>query len=130
MKVTKQAKREAKQLFRRCLKDGAFDENRIRQMVQYLMSNKPRGYLAIVAHLKRLAELEIERRAAKVESAIALTPEFQIAVKENLKRIYGPGLSFTFEQKPDLIGGLRIQVGSDVYDGSVRTRLTRLQESF
>jgi F0F1-type ATP synthase delta subunit len=29
-----------------------------------------------------------------------------------------------------LIGGLRIQVGSDVYDGSVRARLASLEQSF
>ena len=28
------------------------------------------------------------------------------------------------------IGGLRIQVGSDLYDGSVKTRLEKLQQSF
>jgi len=29
-----------------------------------------------------------------------------------------------------LIGGLRIKVGSDVYDGSIQARLNRLAESF
>lgn len=130
MKITKQARREAKQLFRRCLLNDSLDEKRVQQVVQLLMSKKPRGYLGVVGHLRRLVELDAERRAAKIESAIPLTPEFQSTVKENLKRIYGQGLSFTFTQKPELIGGLRIQVGSDVYDGSVRTRLTRLQESF
>jgi F0F1-type ATP synthase delta subunit len=29
-----------------------------------------------------------------------------------------------------LIGGLRVQVGSDVYDGSIRARLSELSEAF
>jgi F0F1-type ATP synthase delta subunit len=29
-----------------------------------------------------------------------------------------------------LIGGLRIRVGSDVYDGSIQARLKALEESF
>jgi F-type H+-transporting ATPase subunit delta len=36
----------------------------------------------------------------------------------------------TFAQRPSLIGGLRIQIGSDVYDGSVLARLTALKSSF
>ncbi len=40
------------------------------------------------------------------------------------------GLTISFAQNPALIGGLRIQVGSDVYDGSVRARLESLRETF
>jgi F-type H+-transporting ATPase subunit delta len=39
-------------------------------------------------------------------------------------------VSISFAQNPALIGGLRIQVGSDLYDGSVKTRLQKLEESF
>ena len=65
-----------------------------------------------------------------VESAAPLTPELQAEVRNDLARIYGPGLNLSFGQNAALIGGMRIQVGSDVYDGSVRGRLNSLQESF
>jgi F-type H+-transporting ATPase subunit delta len=42
-------------------------------------------------------------------------------------RRYGAGLQPSFEVDPALIGGLRIRVGSDVYDGSLRARLAALQ---
>jgi F-type H+-transporting ATPase subunit delta len=98
--------------------------------VQQLLEKKPRGYLGVLAHFQRLVQLDIERRSARVESATALTPDNQATVKQNLTRVYGNGLSFTFSENPALIGGLRIKVGSDVYDGTVRGRLDRLQESF
>jgi F-type H+-transporting ATPase subunit delta len=47
-----------------------------------------------------------------------------------LSALYGQGLDISFAQNPALIGGLRIKVGSDVYDGSVQSRLAALQESF
>jgi F-type H+-transporting ATPase subunit delta len=77
-----------------------------------------------------LVKLEVERRTAKVESAVALSPEIQADVKSKLAKIYGQGLNISFAQNPALLGGLRIKVGSDVYDGSVQARLENLVESF
>ena len=47
-------------------------------------------------------------------------------VQAGLARIYGRGLETSFGENPELIGGLRIKVGSDVYDGTVRARLAAL----
>ena len=130
MKITKQARRDAKQLFRSCLKEGVLDENRVRQAVQAVVAQKPRGYIAILSQLQRLVKLDLERRTARVESAAALSPEQRTTVEGSLAWKYGTGLDVSFVQNPALIGGLRIQVGSDVYDGSVRARLESLRESF
>ena len=130
MKISKQARREAKELFRSCVADGFLHENRVRQVVQRVLAAKPRGYLAILSHFERLVRLDVQRRSALIESATPLSPSLQEALKTGLTRRYGPGLSISFSQQPALIGGLRIQVGSDVYDGSVQGRLEALQESF
>jgi F-type H+-transporting ATPase subunit delta len=81
-------------------------------------------------HFQRLLKLEEARRLAKVESAAPLGGDQQTSVRNELARTYGPGLNVVFSQNPALLGGLRIQVGSDVYDGSVQARLARLEESF
>jgi F-type H+-transporting ATPase subunit delta len=130
MKISKQARREAKQLFRSCLVKGLLDENRARQVVQHVLELKPRGYVAILSHFQRLLKLDIERRTATIESAVALAQEVREEVQANLNRVYGPGLNISFAQNPALIGGMRIKVGSDVYDGSIQARLAALQESF
>jgi F-type H+-transporting ATPase subunit delta len=130
MKITKQARRDAKQLFRSCVNNGLLDENRVREAVQAVITQKPRGFMSILAQLQRLVKLDLARRTAKVESAVALLPEQQAAVQASLSRKYGAGLNVSFAQDPALLGGLRIQVGSDVYDGSVRARLENLSEAF
>ena len=130
MKTTKQARREAKQLFRLASQTGVLDDNQAREIVRQLLAKKPRGYLGMLAHFQRLVQLDLERRSAKIESATPLSPDNQATVKQNLTRVYGPGLTFNFSENPALIGGLRVKVGSDVYDGTVRGRLNRLQESF
>ena len=130
MKISKQARRDAKQLFRCCQVNGLLDEDRVRQVVQQVIAQKPRGYVAILSHFQRLVKLDVARRTAKVESAVSLSEQLQSSVQRNLDRVYGSGLKISFAQNPVLIGGLRIQIGSDVYDGSVQARLAALQESF
>jgi|SRR4051812_14446152 F-type H+-transporting ATPase subunit delta len=130
MKITKQARRDAKQLFRSCVVNGVLEDNKARQAVQKVLELKPRGYIALLSHFQRLLKLDIDRRTAKIESATPLAPDMQQQVQANLTRIYGQGLNISFTQNPALIGGLRIKVGSDVYDGSVQARLTALQEAF
>lgn len=130
MKITKQAKREAKQLFRYCLLNGLLDENRVRKVVQYAIAAGHRNSAAIVSHFVRLLKLELVRRTATVESAAPLPPDLQAAIEAGLTRRYGPGLTTAFAQRPELIGGMRIQVGSDVYDSSVRAALAALEKSF
>src|SRR6266487_1090489 len=110
MKITKQARREAKQLFRSCLVNGALQEDRARQVVTRIIELKPRSYLAILSQFQRLVKPEVERRTAKVESAVPLPPDLQASVQASLARIYGPGLALSFAQNPALIGGLRLKV--------------------
>lgn len=130
MKITKQARRDAKQLFTGCRVNGTLDETKVRQTVQAVIAQKPRGYFAILSHFQRLVKLDIERRTSRVESATVLTSAEQGAIQTNLTRRYGEGLNASFAQNPALIGGLRIKVGSDVFDGSVQARLKALADGF
>ncbi len=130
MKVSKQERREAKELFRSCRVNGLLDEHKVRELVSKVIAAKPRGYVAILSQFQRLVKLDLDRRTALVESAIPLAEPQQASVKANLTQRYGPGLIFSFAQNPGLLGGLRVQVGSDVFDGSVRARLMGLEENF
>jgi F-type H+-transporting ATPase subunit delta len=130
MKISKQAQRDARQLFRSCHVNGLLDENKVRQTVTLLVTQKPRGYVEILSRLHRLVKLDLEQHAAHVESALSLSAELQAEVSGEIKRKYGTGVSIAYAQNPALIGGLRIQVGSDLYDGSVKMRLQKLEESF
>jgi F-type H+-transporting ATPase subunit delta len=129
MKISKQARRDARELFRTCMVQDALDENRARQAVSIVVRTKPRGYIAILSHLQRLIRLEVARRTATIESATPLPPQVQAEIQSDLARQYGGGLDFHFTQNPALIGGARIQVGGDVYDGTVQGRLAALQET-
>jgi len=130
MKISNQARRDAKQLFRSCVLSGLLDDDRVRQTVQQIIAQKPRGYFAILTHFQRLVKLDVARRTARIESAIQLPEDLRVGVQANLARRYGSGLTVSLAQNQDLIGGLRVQVGSDVYDGSIRARLAELADRF
>lgn len=130
MKISKQARSEAKQLFRHCVKEGVLDEAAVRTAVRRVLELKPRGYLAILEHFKRLVKLDLDRRTALIESVQPLAADLQEQIRSRLAGTYGRGLNITFSQNPALIGGLRVRVGSDVYDGSIRARLDNLQNAF
>jgi F-type H+-transporting ATPase subunit delta len=130
MKITKQARRDAKELFRSCLANGLLDEARVRLAVSKVAAAKPRGYFAVLSHFQRLVKLEVQRRTARIESAAPLPVELRSHLTANLGRVYGPALQISFVENPALIGGLRIKVGSDVYDGSIQARLAALRDSF
>lgn len=129
MKISKQARRDGKALFTNCRVNGVLDENRVRQTVSAVIAQKPRGFVGILSHFQRLVKLDIERRTVRVESATQLSDSLAASVKANLAQRYGQGLDVGFSVNPALIGGLRVKVGSDVFDGSVRARLNELAES-
>lgn len=130
MKSSKLALREARQLFRSCHVNGLLDQNRVRQALARLSEQQPRGYLQILERLYRLVKLDAEQRIARVESAAPLPADLQNDITARITAKYGQGMNISFAQNPALIGGLRIQAGSDLYDGSVKTRLDKLEESF
>jgi len=130
MKTTRQTKREAKRLFRLCLVNGLLDESCVRQVVQRIIDAKRRDGLALLSHFQRLVKLDSARHRAEVESAMPLPEDLRARVQAGLVRTYGPGIRTSFAHNPGLIGGMRIKVGSDVYDGSVRARLAELEKNF
>jgi F-type H+-transporting ATPase subunit delta len=128
MKISKQARREAKELFRAAQVNGVLDDAKANLAVDEVLRLKPRGYVGILSHFQRLVKLDIDRRSARVECVVPLDDAQQSTVKSALSKRYGAGLNFTFAQNPALIGGMRIKVGSDVFDGSIQARLAQLEE--
>jgi F-type H+-transporting ATPase subunit delta len=128
MKTTRRARRAARRLYRACLVEGRLDETRARQVAERVAGARRRGGLPILSHFQRLVGLD--RHRAVVESATPLPSDLRASVEAGVAQAYGPGMSTSFAEDPALIGGMRVKIGSDVYDGSVRTALLTLEERF
>jgi F-type H+-transporting ATPase subunit delta len=129
MKISKEARRTSRQLFRVCMVDGKLDESRVRTVVSGVASSKPRGYIGMLDAFSRLVANEVSRQRALVESASALAPATQTELQASLSKKYGRQLTLDFSVNPELLGGIRVKVGSDVWDGSVKARLEGLAAS-
>ena len=130
MKGSKQSRRLAKQLFKSCQVDDRLNADRVRKAVSLLIEQKPRGYFGILQHLQRLVKLDEANRTARVETAVALGQAQQQDVRNSLNRLKDGDMTVEFATNPGLIGGMRVKIGDDVYDGSVKTRLTSLSDNF
>jgi|SRR5215813_2802567 len=130
MNRSKEIRREAKYLFRLCFVNGALDEDRVRSVVEGILKSKRRHSLPLAGQFQRLVALDRLQHTAEVETATPLPSDLQANVEASLVREYGPDISTSFAENPTLIGGMRIRVGSDVYDGSVKAGLAALERSF
>lgn len=130
MKITKAANTAAKRIFRMCCVNGSLQDESLRRAIAMLVERQPRDYHAILVALKRLVRLELERKHVIVESAVVLDETERQRAISSVTSTYGHDLTFEFSEQPELIGGLRIQVGNDLLDGSVKGRIDRLTEAF
>jgi len=127
MKINKEIRRFSRKMLQASFTDGQLDPGRVASLIDSLVTQKPRNYINVLKNYKRLLRFELEKRHATIETASEVDPAIRSEIEANLKGKYGNDLSTEFQIDPQLLGGMRIRVGSDVWDGSVRNRLQRLQ---
>ncbi len=128
MKISRESRRLARELFRLSLVNGRLDASRASGISDRLVAEKPRGYLEILKEFSRLVRLELDRRHAIIESASLLDETSAINIVNTLKQRFGSDITTEFHVSPGLLGGLRIKLGSDVWDGSISSRLAALSQ--
>jgi F-type H+-transporting ATPase subunit delta len=128
MKINKEIRQLSREMLRASFTGGQLNPGRIASLVDSLVARKPRNYIDVLKNYRRLLRLEVEKHRARIETASEIDREASSNVIENLKKKYGSDLTTEFVVNPQLLGGMRIRVGSDVWDGTVRNRLERLQQ--
>lgn len=128
MKLSKEARKASKTLFLGSFSDGKLDETKVRTVVRELADKKPRQYLGILEGYQRYVRLELAKRHALIESAANLDRGTRDQLRRALKAKYGDDLTTEFKVSAELIGGLRIKIGSDVWDNSIQDRIARLED--
>ena len=130
MKVSKEARKLSKQLLQKSFTEGRLDPAKIKGGVEAVISAKPRDYLPALKNYHRLIRLEVDKRHAIIESATPLDAKISQEIIQSLVTGHGSDVTTEFKVNPELLGGLRIKLGSNVWDGSIQNHLARLQETF
>jgi F-type H+-transporting ATPase subunit delta len=130
MASRRRTQRTARQLFRLCLVKGVLDDARVRKAVALAIASKRRGFTIVLTEFERLVRLDRERHSARIESAVPLPDQVRADLAAGVAKHHGPGIDTSFVENPALIGGVRVQVGSNVYDGSIRGRLEDIEARF
>lgn len=101
----------------------------VRNFLNLLIDRRRQDLLPlIVREFIRLADEARQIAEVRVTSAIALKPEHEEQLKKAISRLTGKQVRMKSEVNPDLIGGVRVQVGDQVFDGSVLHSLNRMRE--
>ena len=128
MKINKEIRQLSREMVRASFTNGQLDRQKIASLVDSLIRRKPRHYIDVLKNYRRLLRLELEKHSARIETASEVDSAIRSEILANLKKKYSNDLTAEFVINPQLLGGMRIRVGSDVWDGTVRGRLERLQQ--
>lgn len=88
-----------------------------------------RSFTGALIRLVELAAERRERRVAYVTVAAPLTGDEERRLGQRLSAIYGREVSLKIIINPAILGGVSVQVGHDLYDGTVARRLTQTRNA-
>jgi F-type H+-transporting ATPase subunit delta len=101
----------------------------LRNFVGLLQSKERLRQLdAIVEAFGEQADAAVGVRRARVKSAFPLDEQKRRQLKDTLEQISGRQVLLEEETVPDLLGGLRVEIDGQVFDGSLRTGLEKMAE--
>lgn len=83
----------------------------------------------IAQQLEKLLDTKNGVTRGQVVSSVVLSPEERQQVQEIVSKVTKKQVVLSYKENPDLIGGLRAQVGSYVFDDSLMSHLNRLKDT-
>lgn len=96
-------------------------------LAQLIRKNRIGLLPEIAEAFSRIADEARGRRQITVASARPLPEPEQQELRKRLREVLRQDIELAFHTQPDLIGGLRVQIGSMVFDSTLRGRLRTLQ---
>lgn len=129
MAADKQTKLLAKQLFKLSVVNGAVSPERVAGVLGWVEKTAPRHPLALLKAYHRYVANEFAKSQARVEHAGPVTEATLKLIEGAMSQKYKRVVTATARPNPALLAGLRIRVGSDLYESSVAGQLAALSAS-
>ncbi len=129
MRADKKTKLLAKQLFKLSLVNGAVSPDQVAGVLGYIEKNVPRGQLALLQLYQRAIATELAKSNAIVEHAGPVSDATLKSIEAAMTKKYSRAIAVSAKPNPQLLAGLRIRVGSDVYESTVAGQLATLSNA-
>ena len=126
MRASKQSTVFARQLFLLSLAEGQVSAERVAAVLAHLTEHPPRQPLAVLRCYHRLIAGQLARNRALVEHGGPIDAGALRVIEAAFTRKYQRPVAATARPNPELIAGLRVRVGDDVYEASVAGQLATL----
>ena len=125
----KQVQQLARQFFQLSLVNGILSAEHVGGVLAYIEKHPPPQMLAVLRAYQKLVATEVARGEAIVEHAGPITPAALANITAAMTQRYGRPVTSFARPNDDLLAGLRIRVGDDVYESSVASQLATLAAS-
>ena len=103
--------------------EGRVLEDKVREVLDSLRANPPREHKALLRAYMERVNREIAKGVAVVEYAGKPDPAAINSLKGELAEHYGRSIQVELKENTELLAGIRIKVGDDVYEDSAATRI-------
>jgi F-type H+-transporting ATPase subunit delta len=113
----------------RGLLDGKVRDVTLRLVILALHGFGGRGFEASLGRLVEMAAARRSREVAYVTTAVALTDAEEERLSARLGAMYGREISLKVDVDPSVVGGVRVLIGADLYDGTVARRLAQTRKA-
>ncbi|MEN3270025.1 F0F1 ATP synthase subunit delta [Pseudonocardia sp.] len=111
------------------LLDGKAGPVSLRLVMLALRGFGGRGFDASLSRLVELAAARRDRQVAYVTTAVPLSDAEEERLAGRLSELYGRPISLKVDVDPSVVGGVKVQVGADLYDGTVSRRLAETRKA-
>jgi F-type H+-transporting ATPase subunit delta len=126
MRADKKTKLLAKQLFKLSVVNGAVSPEQVTGVLGYIEKNAPRQSLALLQLYHRAIAAELAKSSAVVEHAGPVSEATLQSIAAAMTKKYSRPVAASAKANPKLLAGLRVRVGSDVYESTVAGQLATL----
>ena len=125
----KKTKQLAKQLFKLSLVNGQVSAEQVAGVLGYIEKSAPRHPLALLKLYHRAIATEFAKSRAIVEHAGPINEATLKLIESAMTKKYARPVTASAQPNPKLFAGLRVRVGSDLYESTVSGQLANLSNA-
>ena len=127
MQSDKALKHSARKLATLSIENDVVSTTKVRHILKVLSERRPPSYRQLLRYYRTFLQRELRHRQALLEYAGTLSTQTVEKLGDVLNLRYKRPISVILREKPELLAGIRLSIGDDVYDASAAGRLASLK---